>query len=235
MKCDICGRDVDSAQMFDLGAKAACEPSVYGDKCSIAAIKKGWRLDGGLDRIDGGWVALESGPSVDFFRDVVKGAERVLEWGSGYSTCDYPKHADALALWLTVEHWRYWVMRVQAEGTRDKVAVLWAADPTNYIGAGDGIAWDIEIVDGMWRRECVANAYLTLAPGGIVIANDANPGFESFWAGLPYDFSMWEHEGNLKFPHVEAELCDYRVLAHEPLTDVKAAEVLQRHGLEILR
>lgn len=236
--CAICGREnVTHAIVYDL-YKFVCQPPVYPDACHHAAMKKGWRQDGLLH----GW-GTDYEPEPEDGRRLVRAAthyaRKVLEWGAGYSTLDYPRAVAELERWLTIEDTRIWTILLQEEGLPPKTSILHLTGE-DYFTAGRGTTWDAVVIDGHQRKRLLDEARTILAPGGLVLAQDAEPGGEAQWGGPFYDFTPWEHEGVVAYYYTEGypppgKLKEYRLLAHEPIEEHAAWLDLERAGATVLR
>jgi predicted O-methyltransferase YrrM len=214
--CAICGREgVTHAVVFDL-YKFVCQPPIYDGACLAEANRRGWRMDGLLHGWGTDYEPEPEGGRV-FLRAAVSTARTVLEWGAGYSTLDYPREAPYLRRWLTIEDTRIWTILVQEQGLPPKTSVLHLMGE-EYFTAGRGTKWDVVVIDGHYRRRCLEEAWGILEPGGIVIAQDAEPGGETQWGGPFYDFEPWEHDGVYRYQH-EGRTKEYRMLSHDPLEE----------------
>jgi hypothetical protein len=98
---------------------------------------------------------------------------RVLEWGGGGSTLYWPAHYPEID-WVTIEHDPEWY-----EGLRGKISesvTLLHLDVPDYHDIGPvaiGL-FDLIIVDGRERVQCLSNARNLLAPGGVVVLHDSS-------------------------------------------------------------
>lgn len=99
--------------------------------------------------------------------------ERVLEWGSGWSTVYWPPRCPGLREWVAIEHEARWYERIR--GQVDERVDLRLVDPADYyeplLSAGDW--FNMIIVDGLYRRACLLVARMIMARGGIVVLHDA--------------------------------------------------------------
>lgn len=122
---------------------------------------------------------------------------KCLEWGSGYSSLYFPAYLPAGAGWLSLEHEPVWAREVTRLNERDNVQIVdvapnnpeWKDDGTyedfkDYVEAPGGQQFDLIVVDGRARTECVRKGLSLLSDQGVIILHDANrekyrPAFES--------------------------------------------------------
>lgn len=99
---------------------------------------------------------------------------RVFEYGAGASTIWLARHAASV---ISVEHHAGWHQRLIGEVARFPNIELHhrELDGDAYIGAIEdaGGAFDMIVVDGRRRTECLARAIPHLAPGGIILLDDS--------------------------------------------------------------
>jgi hypothetical protein len=116
---------------------------------------------------------------------------RMLEWGAGGSTVWFANHLPAGATLTSVEHDPKWFQAVQerlgsvpnvrlllreATGRLGANATIEEEDPRHlqsFIHAVDGEEFDVIVVDGNARGDCLRQAQSLLAPGGVVLLHDA--------------------------------------------------------------
>ena len=99
---------------------------------------------------------------------------RVFEYGAGASTIWLGRHADSV---VSVEHHAEWHQRLTKEVVRYPNIELRhrELDGDAYIGAIDAAdgPFDLIVVDGRRRTECLARAMPHLARGGIILLDDS--------------------------------------------------------------
>ncbi len=117
--------------------------------------------------------------------------KRVLEWGCGYSTLYYPKMLGDGGSWLSVDHNQHWVEKIERRNENPIVSIHYVepenpewtdefrdggySDLTGYIEfPTDRGKFDLILVDGRARKECLIKAKELVAENGIVILHDAN-------------------------------------------------------------
>ena len=95
---------------------------------------------------------------------------RVLEWGAGQSTVYWPPRIPSLECWVSVEHnFVYW-NRFRARVAESVDLRLLTGDA--YLLPREGPSYDLIIVDGERRDECLLRAHGLIKPGGIVVLHD---------------------------------------------------------------
>jgi len=117
---------------------------------------------------------------------------RVLEYGCGFSTLYFPKFLPKNGQWVSVEHEEGWFGHMQRElkqaEVQEKVALHFVAPDLpswelegdynsfkTYVDFPHSLpAFDIVLVDGMAREECIIRAEKLLKPDGLLIVHDAN-------------------------------------------------------------
>lgn len=109
---------------------------------------------------------------IDFLDQRLQKTHRLFEFGSGYSTLFYSKRAGEVT---SVEHDRYWYDKVSAM-VGAKAAVLHI--PEDADGAYcrsihmQDTTYDIVIVDGRDRVNCVVQSFMRLTNKGVIIVDD---------------------------------------------------------------
>lgn len=95
---------------------------------------------------------------------------RVLEWGAGRSTLYWPSKIPDLECWVSIEHnYVYWKRFVaQAEESVD----LRFLTGDDYLLPDEGPSYDLIIVDGVRRNECLFAAHRLIKPGRPVVLHD---------------------------------------------------------------
>jgi len=112
----------------------------------------------------------------------------VLEWGSGHSTGRFPREAPHLKRWVAVEHDAAWYERIKGMERHGAVelALVPPDGPASALGeegafkgyiaypAGLGLKFDLVIIDGKARLDCLRASQGMLSPRGIVVLHDAH-------------------------------------------------------------
>ena len=111
----------------------------------------------------------------------------VLEWGSGHSTGRFPREAPHLERWVSVEHDAAWHERIKERERHGavKLALVPPDGPGATVGgratfkdyvsfpAGLGLRFDLVIIDGMDRLECLRATPALLSERGLMVLHDA--------------------------------------------------------------
>jgi predicted O-methyltransferase YrrM len=102
---------------------------------------------------------------------------RVFEFGSGMSTLWFAERCQEV---VSVESNPEWYSSIVNQArTRDNVRVIYAESKAGYLASicEAGGKFDVILVDGLYRRECVKLARLYLNPNGMAIVDntDADP------------------------------------------------------------
>ncbi len=128
----------------------------------------------------------------DIFEEIILNLKpgHVLEWGSGFSTLYFSKKIPEQSTWTSIEHAREWYDKLcpQIDNPRVTLKLIEPkTDPehpdldpdfTDYIHypAQQHHLYDLIIVDGRKRNQCLKLSEKILSPMGIVIMHDANRG-----------------------------------------------------------
>ena len=163
---------------------ARCVRRLGGGRIEIllngGLVEYGWfrsrRLNRSVDR-EGRPIPWITYPALDFLAARVQPAHRVFEYGCGNGTLWWAGHAKEV---IAVEHeagWLELIKRAAPANARLLHRVL--EDKSAYAGAiaGCGGAFDIVVIDGRFRSRCAAAATRHLAPGGVMIWDDADRPF----------------------------------------------------------
>jgi len=120
--------------------------------------------------------------------------KRVLEWGAGGSTLYWPQQYDFIEEWVAIEHDEVFAeaVRVQAAG---KVEVFDFLPPQYWQWAEHLGQYDMIIVDGRYRVDCLEVARDLLAAGGIVVLHDSGrSGYNEAWKLWPRSEELYPGE-----------------------------------------
>lgn len=114
----------------------------------------------------------------------------VLEWGSGYSTVYFPRFTSEKSNWLAIEHDKKWFKIIEKKVRRATIKFISPNDKNYNKKKGDGTyrefrnyieypktlkkKYDLIIVDGRAREECLKVAIKLLNKNGVIILHDAN-------------------------------------------------------------
>ena len=120
--------------------------------------------------------------------------KRVLEWGAGGSTLYWPPQYNFIEEWVAIEDDEAYAeaVREQAAG---KVEVL-QLDPPQYWQWAERLGqFDLIIVDGRHRVECLKAALGLLADKGIVVLHDSGrSGYNEAWKVWPRSEELYPGE-----------------------------------------
>jgi len=135
---------------------------------------------------------------------------RVLEWGAGGATLYWPQRYDFIEEWIAIEHDEEFAEAVLAEAD-SKVGVLQLDAPQYYEWARRIGQFNMIIVDGRHRVECLEVAREILAERGIVVLHDSGrPAYNEAWGvwprreelypgELPVGDGYYKHRGSTVF------------------------------------
>ena len=116
-------------------------------------------------------------PAVEQLEKLVRPGARILEWGSGGSSIFFAEQgADVIC----IEHDRSWARLVRSEldrrGLSEPVTVNHIDLTANYVAVVDRLdgRFDLVVVDGRRRVECVDRARNRVAAGGWLVLDDSD-------------------------------------------------------------
>lgn len=108
---------------------------------------------------------------------------RVIEFGSGMSTIWYARRAGSI---VSIESDRAWFDTIGARlGRLGNVDYRFAADRTAYLSAAPDEAFDLVMIDGGWREDCVDYAIGRLRTGGIIYLDNSDKGPSPITGDIP--------------------------------------------------
>lgn len=93
-----------------------------------------------------------------------------LEWGSGNSTIYFPKKHGCIQKWVSIEYSRKWFSHVNRHKDPDKVDIK-IRDMNSYLDV-EG-SFDLILVDGEKRNECLRLAKSLLNKNGVILLHDS--------------------------------------------------------------
>lgn len=111
-------------------------------------------------------------PAIEYLRQLDFSGRSVFEFGSGGSTVFWCERAARV---VSVEHDEAWHDRVRRR-LPENGELVFAPDAADYVGALERRPenFDVIVVDGVERRACCGAALRKLAPGGLVILDNAD-------------------------------------------------------------
>lgn len=121
--------------------------------------------------------------------------QRVLEWGSGFSTVKFSQLLPSQSEWISIEDDQQWADRIRLLLRGPNAQVIHSTSE-DYIQQGTSRGpFDLIIVDGVERISCLQHAIEALTERGVIFLHDAN-----------------RVEYHRAFPHFEEKfvLTDYR-------------------------
>jgi hypothetical protein len=116
------------------------------------------------------WLTFSA---IDYLRGLVSG-RRVFEFGSGMSTLWFAEQSKEVVSVESNPEW-YRTMSQKTEGFRNARLVL-ASSKESYVGAiaDAGGLFDLILIDGLHRDECIDLARTYLSPGGVVVVDNTD-------------------------------------------------------------
>ena len=143
------------------------------------------------------WIAW---PCIDFMNDFLTPERTVFEWGGGGSTLFFLKKGCRVT---TVESSAKWVgeLEAQIDALGLKARKRWdlryvpltdGADPAfvDYIRqVGEGAPWDLIMVDGWSRLDCLREGLRHVKVGGALVLDNAN---QKQFESVPSIMGSWE-------------------------------------------
>ena len=119
------------------------------------------------------WISYSAIKELDQFLDA---DSRVLEFGSGMSTIWYAKRCKEV---YSVDDFRAWYEKVErlirSKGLSN-VKFSFSDDRVEYSrhGSNAGGLFDLVVVDGSYRSDCILTAFELVGPGGIVYLDNSD-------------------------------------------------------------
>jgi predicted O-methyltransferase YrrM len=101
-------------------------------------------------------------------------ARHCLEWGAGTSSVYFPKNNPFLEHWLAIEHNKVYdeLFGEEAKKYHSEIVVVPESEyitfPRKY-----NKKFDFILIDGLFREECVDEAFNLIAENGIILLHDA--------------------------------------------------------------
>ncbi len=118
---------------------------------------------------------------------------KVLEWGSGFSTLHFPGFLSRDASWKSVESDEDWAYKITNLNSRQGVEVRYF-QPDSYLDAADSGPYDLIIIDGLFREECLKRSLGLISDRSCVFLHDANrKEYNSFLSGFRYRWILTDY------------------------------------------
>ncbi|MEM7468750.1 MAG: hypothetical protein AAF387_17925, partial [Pseudomonadota bacterium] len=120
--------------------------------------------------VDGAPLPWFTYPTIEFLQQLDFTESRVLEWGAGGSTLFWGARCN----WVfTLERNLRWHEKISSLAA-DNTEVVYAHTKEEYLSLVPDEQFDIIVIDGELRRECVSVAVDVLAPGGLIILDNSD-------------------------------------------------------------
>lgn len=119
------------------------------------------------------WISFSA---IDILEDHLNKSSRVLEFGSGMSTIWYSRHAREVC---SVEDHEPWFKKINQIITKSRIANInykFTSSSLEYIQfmSGDIQGFDLIMIDGRHRSDCIMQASKLLNPGGILYLDNSD-------------------------------------------------------------
>lgn len=163
-------------------------------------------------------------PVVEKLEKLVTPGMRILEWGSGGSTVFF---AEKGAEVICVEHDASWVKLLKSELVRRKLSARVSINQidltANYVDIVDELSggFDLVVVDGRRRVECVSKAHNRVVPGGWLVLDDSD---REAYSPAYEQLAGW-HKLVLKGSRPETKVDPQTTMWQRPLSDLGGASV----------
>jgi precorrin-6B methylase 2 len=152
-----------------------------------------WKSVGSKKPIDASGAPLPwySYPSIHFLEQRLRARQakplRVFEFGSGNSTLWWAQRANQV---VAVEDNRHWYDYVQ-KGLPGNVTYILAESETQYVAclSGDVAQFEVIVVDGSYREQCLAQAPASLTDDGVLVVDNSD------WESLAHPLVKLERLG----------------------------------------
>lgn len=126
------------------------------------------------------YMRLDEIQEINRYLDALPAPIVVLEWGSGGSSVTFSQHKN-VQHWTAVEHDEAWYVKMRRfldqgknKTLRTKITLLLAKERDEYLAEPYGGRFDLIIVDGRWRPQCLDLAPQYLATEGAVLLHDCD-------------------------------------------------------------
>ena len=130
---------------------------------------------------------------IEIFKDILKSLRpaNILEWGAGFSTLQFPGLLENPFKWYAIEHNEEWYSQLVKMNQNPNVEIILKKhnhypysdehgdgsydDFKDYIEApGNDRKYDLIIIDGRARNDCLLKAMKIIREEGIILLHDAN-------------------------------------------------------------
>ena len=115
------------------------------------------------------WYAY---PLIEFIEDLDFSNHRVFEYGAGNSSL-YWRHIAKQV--VSVEHDRAWYEKIR-DNVADNQTILLETEPRKYVETplANNPPFDVVVIDGVYRRDCVEPALASVADEGLIIVDNSD-------------------------------------------------------------
>jgi hypothetical protein len=113
-------------------------------------------------------------PVLDYLVQVLPGNARIFEFGSGYSTAWFCKRYGSV---ISVDNDPGWHKTTKGlTASFSNCNLILEENKTGYVNAIDmqNQQFDLIVVDGIWRNECLLRSTVHLATGGMILLDDSD-------------------------------------------------------------
>lgn len=119
------------------------------------------------------WISYSA---IDALEKYLTKSSRVLEFGSGMSTIYYAKHAGEVS---SVEDCKPWFDKISClikNKKLDNINYKFAKNSQEYCTymSNNKAAFDLVMIDGSYRSDCMVNAVKLIKPGGILYLDNSD-------------------------------------------------------------
>jgi hypothetical protein len=123
-------------------------------------------------RTDGSWVPWYTYPATEYLAQFDWSESAIFEYGAGASSLFWAARARSVT---SVDRDADWVRRLEPQAT-SSLRLLLRTGRREYVGAiqESGETFDLVIIDGHWRHDCVAPAMECLEKRGMVLLDNSD-------------------------------------------------------------
>ena len=146
-----------------------------GQNVHTLMVKQGqWRSirDGRPVRADGSWLPWYTYPAIEYLIQFDWSDSVIFEYGAGFSSLFWAARARSVT---SVERDVVWVRSLESQAGPN-LRLLSRTTRQNYVDAirESGATFDLVIIDGHWRHDCVLAGLQRLAPRGLVLLDNSD-------------------------------------------------------------
>ena len=124
-------------------------------------------------RSDGSPIPWYTYPAIEYLDQIDFSGLKIFEYGCGQSSLYF---ADRGALVWSVDHDEDWYIDVKSRILKNNKSLLLRKEKASYAGSitESGERFDIIIIDGIWRNECIEVALPYLQTNGIILLDNSD-------------------------------------------------------------